>query len=83
MALILVSIEELVKIVVAVDCLLTGQTPPEMMRSNDKASGIPLLMQELHESMESLIDLCFSSPLIESLESLEDVTCEGRRYPSE
>lgn len=47
---------------------LTGQTPPEMMRSKDRASGIPALMHELPELMESLMDFCFSSPLSESRE---------------
>jgi len=56
---------------------LTGQTPLAMMRSKDKASGMPADELELPDVMESLIDFCFSSPLIEALE--EEVTCEGRR----
>lgn len=51
-----------------------------MMVSNDSASGMPWLMPELPEEMESLIDLCFSSPLTDSLEA---ETRAGRRYPSE
>ena len=47
-----------------------------MMRSKDKASGIPWLIDELPDEMESLIDRCFSSPLTESL---DDETLEGRR----
>lgn len=51
-----------------------------MILSKDNASGMPWLMPELPEEIESLIDCCLSSPLTEALE--ED-TREGRRYPSE
>ena len=53
---------------------LTGQVPPVMMRSKDKASGIPKDMPpeppeppEAWESMDvSPIDLVFSSPRTEA-----------------
>lgn len=54
----------------------TGQVPPSTIRSNDKAGGMPLLMHELQDWIDSLIDFCFSSPL---RESAEELTCEGRR----
>lgn len=47
---------------------LTGQVPPAIMRSKDNAAGMPWLMPEFPDSIDSLIDFCFSSPLIELLE---------------
>lgn len=45
---------------------LTGQVPPEIMRSNESASGIPAhMLQELADLIDSSMDLCFSSPLRE------------------
>lgn len=41
-----------------------------MMRSKDKASGMPLLMFELPDTMDSLMDGCFSLPLMESRDDL-------------
>lgn len=42
---------------------LTGQVPPAMIRSKDRASGIPKLDPELCESKDaSPTDLGFSSP---------------------
>lgn len=55
---------------------LTGHVPPAMMRSKDRASGMPWLMQELLEVIDSLIDFRFSSPFIESR---NDETRDGRR----
>lgn len=58
--------------------ILTRHTAPEMIRSKDNASGMPLLMQDDSDVMESLMDFCFSSPLNESQE-VDDLTCDGRR----
>jgi hypothetical protein len=46
-----------------------------MMRSNERASGMPCDMPLLPEVIDSLMDLCFSEPEIESLEEWRD----GRR----
>ena len=54
---------------------LTGHVPPEMILSKDRASGMPLLMHELPDAIDSRIEFCFSSPLIESAD--ED-TLDGR-----
>ena len=45
---------------------LTGQVPPDMTLSNDKASGMPLFMQLLDDATESVMDCCFASPVTES-----------------
>jgi len=45
---------------------LTGQTPPDTIRSNDRASGIPWMVPVLPEVKDSSMDFCFSSPLNES-----------------
>lgn len=58
--------------------MLTGQTPPEMMRSNDRASGIPWDMPLLPEVIDSLMDFCFSAPESESRDEAL-ATREGRR----
>ena len=47
------------------------------MRSKDSASGMPWLMQELPELMDSSMDFLFSSSLKESLEDVD--TCGGLR----
>lgn len=49
----------------------TGQVPPDMMRSNDRALGIPAGVHVLPELMESRID--------EAIEARELVTRDGRR----
>ena len=54
---------------------LTGHVPPDMILSKDRASGMPLLMHELPDAIDSRIEFCFSSPLIESAD--ED-TLDGR-----
>ena len=49
--------------------LLTGQVPPLMIRSNERASGIPIETPLPMESMvDSPIDLAFSSPMMEARE---------------
>lgn len=58
--------------------ILTGQVPPEMMRSKERASGIPLETALLPELTDSLTDFCFASPEMESREEMWE-TCEGRR----
>ena len=46
---------------------LTGQVPPVMMRSNDKASGIPDVTPELREVMDPWsTDFVFSDPLMDA-----------------
>ena len=46
---------------------LTGQVPPVMMRSNDKASGIPEIIPELREVMDpSSMDFVFSDLLMDA-----------------
>jgi len=46
---------------------LTGHVPPATILSNDKASGMPLVMEEVvDDAMDSLMEDCFSSPLSES-----------------
>lgn len=48
--------------------ILTGQVPPAMIRSNDKASGIPKAGPEPCESIDvSPTDLGFSSPNMDAL----------------
>ena len=45
---------------------LTGQVPPEMMRSKDKASGMPKDTDPSELRVDSPIELRFSLPLIEA-----------------
>jgi hypothetical protein len=45
-----------------------------MILFKDKASGIPALMHDVPDSIDSLMDFCFSSPLSESRESPEEGT---------
>ena len=57
--------------------LLTGQVPPLMIRSNERASGIPIETPLPIESMvDPPMDLAFSSPV---MEAREESTCGGRR----
>jgi len=49
-----------------------------MMRSKERASGIPWDMPLLPEWTESRIDFCFDSP---EMDEVDDATCAGRRYP--
>ena len=61
---------------------LTGQVPPPIILSKDSASGMPWFIEELFDdAMDSWIDACFSSPVME-LESRGDWTNDGRRYDS-
>ena len=47
--------------------VLTGQVPPLIILSNDKASGMPANTEEPRELMDpSSMDLVFSLPLIEA-----------------
>lgn len=49
----------------------TGHVPPEMIRSNDNASGTPDGLVELLE-MDSLIESAFSDPFREFFEEDEE-----------
>lgn len=56
---------------------LTGQVPPEIIRSNDKASGIPIETPVPAESiLDAPTDLGFWSPM---MEDRAESTWGGRR----
>ena len=60
----------------------TGQVPPEMIRSKDKASGMPIDAETLVllELMERSTDCVFSE---RTSDNRAESTWEGRRYSKE
>lgn len=58
---------------------LTGQVPPEMMRSKERASGMPWDMPLEPDLTDSWMDFCLSTPESEPCDELARDTCAGRR----
>lgn len=80
-----VAVSKLQSTCVAVDALLrsgvglTGQVPPEMIRSKERASGMPWDMPLEPDLTDSSMDCCLSVPESEPRDEPARDTWAGRR----